>query len=1163
VPDWRSAPSLSTLGEVSFEAGGAQRPALAGDPWHELTLPPELDVGQFRVRRLLGEGGMGRVYLARDQVLGRLVALKIVRADRLGADGAERFLEEARLTARFAHPHIVTIFEVGRFRGVPFLALEYLDGESLHTRLRREQPSTDEALRIVRAVADAVAHAHARGVRHGDLKPGNVMLPSDGRLRVVDFGLAVELRQDAAARRAGTLTYMAPEYWQGGAVGDRADVWALATLLAECLLGRPPSPRLPAPWARTSDAGRARGSDARVWAPDDPAGAWTTRAELAACERLSPALREVLGRALDDAPEARPTAAELYQALDHELARTRVAAGVQDSPFRGLLPFEARHAQAFFGREVELEAFLTRLRGEPALYVVGPSGVGKSSFVHAGVLARLAAREPWVVVTVRPGVTPVRTLAASLVRAGQQGPESVEVELDAVEAVAARLRAHPATLAVELAELGRRRGGRVVLVVDQLEELFTHGASAADREVYLAAVSSAAEDALEPTRVIVTVRDDFVGRVPGVRAIFALHPLSRAALASTVLEPLRQVGYEPDDAALVSRMVDALDEAPGQLPLLQFVCRLLWESRDAGRRVVLSRVYEQMGGVAGALASHGDAVLAELDDTLLTSARRLLVSLVTVEGTRRVRALDELEAELGPVVGTVVTRLAEARLLVVSRARDTGTRYVELAHEALISRWRRLARWLDEARDEQRLLQELGVAAELWARRGRREDETWTGEALAVARHRLVQLGVQPRGDVALFLAVGERRAQAQLTRRRRLRLAVAVGLALTTLGALVLAAEFRRREVEVAQQNQELRRASANLGEVTVTVTLFDWDPGARGVRPSAETAGGPRLHEVSADDPTRPGPPLPADLAQIRTTTSPATFVIEAPGGAAFLAVTERGPGGCAPAWIRLRALPGYADRRAGGPHRLALAVPSCQASRADGVRVPAGPFVLGGADDVAALRADGLMPERTLDLPAFDMDRHELSNTLFAPLAALSPATGLDVPRYPDVDGLLDLARPDHPVTGLSARDAALVCLYYGKRLPRLEEWVKAARGGLQLPGGAANTRPRRALPGGDGLGDVNLAGEADGCATTCAVTRPSAPSPYGIVALVGNAAEWLAPEGSLADGRQPLAGGGWATDAASQVHTTAFATYLEARYFDFQTGVRCVADVDTRD
>ena len=566
------------------------------------TLPPELDVGQFRVRRLLGEGGMGRVYLARDQVLGRLVALKIVRADRLGADGAERFLEEARLTARFAHPHIVTIFEVGRFRGVPFLALEYLDGESLHTRLRREQPSTDEALRIVRAVADAVAHAHARGVRHGDLKPGNVMLPSDGRLRVVDFGLAVELRQDAAARRAGTLTYMAPEYWQGGAVSDRADVWALATLLAECLLGRPPSPRLPAQWARTSDTGRARTTDARVWAPADPAGAWTTRAELAACERLSPALREVLGRALDDAPEARPTAAELYQALDHELGRTRVAAGVQDSPFRGLLPFEARHAQAFFGREVELEAFLTRLRGEPALYVVGPSGVGKSSFVHAGVLARLAAREPWVVVTVRPGVTPVRTLAASLVRAGQQGPESVEVELDAVEAVAARLRAHPATLAVELAELGRRRGGRVVLVVDQLEELFTHGASAVDREVYLAAVSSAAEDALEPTRVIVTVRDDFVGRVPGVRAIFALNPLSRAALASTVLEPLRQVGYEPDDAALVSRMVDALDEAPGQLPLLQFVCRLLWESRDAGRRVVLSRVYEQMGGVAGALS---------------------------------------------------------------------------------------------------------------------------------------------------------------------------------------------------------------------------------------------------------------------------------------------------------------------------------------------------------------------------------------------------------------------------------------------------------------------------------------------------------------------------------------------------------------------------------
>lgn len=1150
---------------MSLEPSGAQRPAVADDPWLEQTLPPELDVGQFRVRRLLGEGGMGRVYLARDQVLGRLVALKIVRADRLGADGPERFLHEARLTARFAHPHIVTIFEVGRFRGVPFLALEYLDGESLHTRLRREQPSTDEALRIVRAVADAVAHAHARGVRHGDLKPGNVMLPSDGRLRVVDFGLAVELRDDVAARRAGTLTYMAPEYWSGAVVGERADVWALATLLAECLLGRAPEPRLPAAWARTSATGsRGSAGEGRAWPPGQ-AAPWTTRAELAACERLSPTLREVLGRALDDAPEARPTAAELYQALDHELGRARVATGVQDSPFRGLLPFEARHAQAFFGREVELEACLARLRSEPTLYVVGPSGVGKSSFVHAGVLARLAAREPTVVVTVRPGVTPVRTLAASLVRAAQLGPESVELELGAVEAVAARLRAHPATLAVELAELGRSRGARVVLAVDQLEELFTHGASAADREVYLAAVSSAAEDPLEPTRVVVTVRDDFVGRVPGVRSIFALHPLSRAALAATVLEPLRQVGYEPDDPALVGRMVDALDDAPGQLPLLQFVCRLLWESRDAGRRVVLSRVYEQMGGVAGALASHGDAVLAELDDALLSSARRLLVSLVTVEGTRRVRALDALEAELGPQAGAVVSRLAEARLLVVSRARDTGTRYVELAHEALIARWRRLARWLDEARDEQRLLQELGVAAELWARRGRREDETWTGEALALARHRLVQLGVSPAGDVAQFLAVGERRAAAAATRRRRLRLALALGLTLTTLGALGLAVEFRRREVEVAEQNRELRRASANLGEVTVDVTLFDWDEARGAVRPSSAVAQGLSLYQVSAADPTRPGPPLPADLTQVRTsTTRPGTFWIEAPGGAAFVAVSGRGPGGCGPAWIRLRALPGYAERRGGDRHRLALTVPSCQASRAELVRVPAGPFVLGGAEPGAGLRADGLMPERTVVWPAFELERHELSNARFAPLAGLAAVTGLDVPRYPDVDGMLALRRPEHPVTGLSARDAALVCLYYGLRLPRLEEWVKAARGGLVLPDGAPNPRPRRTLPAATaGLGDVNLAGEADGCATTCPITRASASSPYGLVDLVGNAAEWMAPDETSSDGRQPLAGGGWATDAESQVHTTAFATYLEARYFDFQTGVRCAADVDAPD
>src|SRR5262245_13937412 len=198
-------------------------------------------VGRYRVRRLIGEGGMGRVYLARDTTLGRSVALKIVRPECVSARDIHRFISEAQTTARFNHPHIVVLYDVGEHRGAPYLALEYLDGESLRDRAARERPSLDEVLRIARAIADALTHAHAEGVRHCDLKPSNVVLPKDGRLRVVDFGLA---RTDAmgAVRDgvAGTPDYMAPEQWLGRAVTDRADVWALAVMIHQLLTGEHP-----------------------------------------------------------------------------------------------------------------------------------------------------------------------------------------------------------------------------------------------------------------------------------------------------------------------------------------------------------------------------------------------------------------------------------------------------------------------------------------------------------------------------------------------------------------------------------------------------------------------------------------------------------------------------------------------------------------------------------------------------------------------------------------------------------------------------------------------------------------------------------------------------------------------------------------------------------
>ncbi|MFH0901752.1 MAG: serine/threonine-protein kinase, partial [Pseudomonadota bacterium] len=154
-------------------------------------LVPDTMVDHFRVVRLVGRGGMGEVYLARDTLLNRRVALKIVNPRFLDSDEAvARFMREAQLTAGFSHPHIVTVFAVGKHDGRPYLALEYLEGQNLRQRMDEERPGVRESLRIVLAIAQALVEAHSHRVLHRDLKPENVVLAKDGRLRLVDLGLA-------------------------------------------------------------------------------------------------------------------------------------------------------------------------------------------------------------------------------------------------------------------------------------------------------------------------------------------------------------------------------------------------------------------------------------------------------------------------------------------------------------------------------------------------------------------------------------------------------------------------------------------------------------------------------------------------------------------------------------------------------------------------------------------------------------------------------------------------------------------------------------------------------------------------------------------------------------------------------------------------------------
>jgi eukaryotic-like serine/threonine-protein kinase len=215
-----------------------------------------MNIGPYEVQGVLGQGGMGVVYRARDPRLDRTIALKVLLDDSAGdASRRERFLVEARAVAAFTHPNIVTVHSVEEAAGRVFLTMEYIEGRTLADIIPKAGLSLGDLLDLAIPLADAIAAAHQKGIVHRDLKPSNIMVSHDGRLKVLDFGLA-KLRESTPlagsdTRMAagpitadgvilGTVAYMAPEQAEGRAVDHRADIFALGVILYEMATGRRP-----------------------------------------------------------------------------------------------------------------------------------------------------------------------------------------------------------------------------------------------------------------------------------------------------------------------------------------------------------------------------------------------------------------------------------------------------------------------------------------------------------------------------------------------------------------------------------------------------------------------------------------------------------------------------------------------------------------------------------------------------------------------------------------------------------------------------------------------------------------------------------------------------------------------------------------------------------
>ncbi|WP_331449121.1 serine protease [Streptomyces prasinus] len=491
------------------------------------------------------------------------------------------------------------------------------------------------------------------------------------------------------------------------------------------------------------------------------------------------------------------------------------------SPFRGLQAFEEADATVFHGRRNESDKVARALEQQRWVTVVGPSGSGKSSLALAGVAPRLRARGARVVV-MRPasGSSPLAALASALLPLLEPGLSETRL-LARLPELAGELRHHGLSGTTDRL-LARQDGDRLLLVVDQLEELLQQPADGV-RE--LADVLFTA-DALPPAvRVLATLRADFLepvlghphlGPVTG-RHLHALGPLGPDGLREIVTAPVDALPGVAYESRLADRILAETGTEPGALPLLALTLDLLWQRQEGG--LLTHRAYDELGGVTGALGNHADRIWAEHvppDDE--ADARRLFAQLVRLPlgaavATRRLARRGDLSEDQWAIAQRLA---AHTRLLVTDRGAE-GTETVELTHEALITRWEKLAARVAEDRSFLGWRETVRHEMDRWREADRAPEHLPTTAALAGAEQWL------PDRDAALgqaerdYLAAGRAHRRTRARRRRALLSGLATALAFALVLGMLYGVE-RRSSQERAALGASRALAQVAAQEYTVT---------------------------------------------------------------------------------------------------------------------------------------------------------------------------------------------------------------------------------------------------------------------------------------------------------------------------------------------------------
>lgn len=672
-----------------------------------LQLPGEPLRG-YRLLDKVGEGAFGSVYRAIQPQVEREVAIKAIHAELANQpDFVRRFEREAQLVARLEHPHIVPLYDYWREPDAAYLIMRYLRGGSLADLLNVGPLEPERAAGLLDQIGAALAAAHRQGVVHRDVKPGNVLLDEEGNAYLSDFGIALETgapEQTAGTMIRGTPAYLSPEQIRLEQTTRRSDIYALGIVLFEMLTAEHPFPgtsltllldqhlNVPVP-------------SARALRPE-----------------LPPAVDAAIARATAKDPAARfddvlELCAAFRAAVEGTAARVAIPGEIRN-PYKGLRAFLEADSADFFGRELLTRRLLERLaeRGAPRfLCVVGPSGSGKSSVVRAGLVPAIRrgvipGSERWYVVDLVPGGQPLRELERVLLGVGVDPPPSLLEELEADERGLAR--------AVD--RLLPDPDAELLIVLDQLEEMFTMVHSEAVRAHVLESLRVAATEPSSRIRIVATLRADFFDQPLSVRGFGellaarteAITPMSPEELERAIVGPAERVGLDVEPGLVAAMVADVVDR-PGGLPLLQYALTELAD-RDDVHALTLS-AYRRIGGVSGALARRAEHLYDGLAEDGRGACRHVFLRLVAIgEGTDARRRVRRSELAADEATQAVIEAFGRHRLLSFDRDPATREPTIEIAHEALLHAWTRLRRWVDEARDDIRTEHQLSLAASEW-----------------------------------------------------------------------------------------------------------------------------------------------------------------------------------------------------------------------------------------------------------------------------------------------------------------------------------------------------------------------------------------------------------------------------------------------------------------